>query len=201
MGAGCRIRGGLLATGALLPVRIGHRGGPFWANQDAAAWSIPKGRPLLGKAALDATHREFTEEICADAIVPGDRWHRLVLAQGNESEGREGGSLCSMCWLHLWRLAGNVVAMTNSIRRHVIVTGQVQGVGFRWSARIQAQRLGVVGYVVNRTDGTVEVEAEGTADAVERMLQWLRHGPTGTSVESTEVAELKPAGDEGFDIR
>lgn len=87
------------------------------------------------------------------------------------------------------------------IRRSVIVTGTVQGVGFRWAAREQAQSLGVTGWARNRADGSVEVEVEGDPDRVERMLAWLREGPPGSAVERVEVADAVPDGDDGFRIR
>jgi predicted NUDIX family NTP pyrophosphohydrolase len=46
-------------------VWLGHMGGPFWASKDAAAWSIPKGEPLVAEADLAAARREFEEEIGA----------------------------------------------------------------------------------------------------------------------------------------
>lgn len=50
-------------VGAGLEVFLGHMGGPFWSKKDAAAWSIPKGEPLVGEAELDTALREFEEEI------------------------------------------------------------------------------------------------------------------------------------------
>ncbi|WP_348788341.1 acylphosphatase [Leifsonia sp. NPDC080035] len=87
------------------------------------------------------------------------------------------------------------------IRKRAIVTGQVQGVGFRWSAREEAHRLGVAGWARNRADGSVEVEVEGEPDAVERMLDWLRTGPPGSGVDTVEVADATVDGDDEFRIR
>jgi acylphosphatase len=81
------------------------------------------------------------------------------------------------------------------------VTGGVQGVGFRWSAREAAQRLGVTGWARNRADGSVEVEVEGETGPVERMLEWLRHGPPGSAVEDVVVSDATPDGDDAFRIR
>jgi acylphosphatase len=86
------------------------------------------------------------------------------------------------------------------IRRRVIVHGGVLGVGFRYSARMQAERLGVAGWVRNRADGTVEAEVEGDAASVQAMLAWLAEGPPGALVQGTEVAEVEPAGERGFRI-
>jgi acylphosphatase len=81
------------------------------------------------------------------------------------------------------------------------VAGAVQGVGFRWAAREQAQALGVAGWARNRADGSVEVEVEGDTERVERMLAWLREGPPGSAVERVDVAEIAPDGDDAFRIR
>ncbi|WP_374009986.1 acylphosphatase [Leifsonia sp. LS-T14] len=86
------------------------------------------------------------------------------------------------------------------IRRRAIVTGDVQGVGFRWSAREAAQRLGVTGWARNRLDGSVEAEVEGEPEQVERMLAWLRTGPPGASVESVTVSDTAPLNDTAFRI-
>ena len=86
------------------------------------------------------------------------------------------------------------------IRKRVVVTGVVQGVGFRWSAREVAQLLGVTGFAFNRADGAVEVEAEGEPAAVERMLAWLADGPPGSRVTAIDVTDLEPVGGGGFRI-
>jgi acylphosphatase len=87
------------------------------------------------------------------------------------------------------------------IRRRAIVTGDVQGVGFRWSAREAAQRFGVTGWARNRTDGSVEAELEGPPEQVDRMLAWLRTGPPGAAVEDVAVSDTDPDGDTAFRIR
>jgi acylphosphatase len=86
------------------------------------------------------------------------------------------------------------------IRRRVIVHGGVQGVGFRYSARLEAERLGVAGWVRNRADGTVEAEVEGDEASVRAMLDWLAQGPPGALVRGTDVTEAEPEGDRGFRI-
>ena len=62
------------------------------------------------------------------------------------------------------------------------VTGQVQGVAFRWHTQERAQRLGVTGWVRNEVDGTVLVHAEGEDDAVDALVEWCRHGPPSARV-------------------
>jgi acylphosphatase len=87
------------------------------------------------------------------------------------------------------------------VRRRAIVSGEVQGVGFRANARAEARRVGVGGFARNRPDGTVEVEVEGTDAAVEAMLHWLRRGPPWASVDTVTVTEVEPRGSAAFDIR
>lgn len=87
------------------------------------------------------------------------------------------------------------------VRKRAIVTGAVQGVGFRWSAREAAHRFGVVGFARNRADGSVEVEVEGDQEPVERMLAWLRTGPPGSEVDGVDVTDATPDGDDAFRIR
>ncbi|MCU1425652.1 MAG: hypothetical protein JWM51_1943 [Microbacteriaceae bacterium] len=87
------------------------------------------------------------------------------------------------------------------VRRRAIVSGSVQGVGFRWSTRAEAQRQGLSGFVSNRPDATVEVELEGPASAVSRLLAWLAVGPPSAAVADVDVTELPVAGDTRFDVR
>ena len=74
-------------------------------------------------------------------------------------------------------------------RRRVVVRGEVQGVGYRWAARERANELGVAGFVQNRPDGSVLAELRGEAEAVDAMMEWLRHGPPGARVTSVETSE------------
>jgi acylphosphatase len=89
-----------------------------------------------------------------------------------------------------------------TVRRHVIVRGEVQGVFFRDSTRKEAESRGVSGWVKNRGDGSVEAVFEGPADAVEAMLEWCRSGPSRADVEDMNVSvEEEPDGLEGFEVR
>ena len=69
------------------------------------------------------------------------------------------------------------------------VEGRVQGVFFRASAKQQAQALGVRGYARNLHDGRVEVLAVGDVQAVERLEEWLKHGPPHARVDRLERIE------------
>ena len=86
------------------------------------------------------------------------------------------------------------------VRRRVVVRGRVQGVWFRESARRRATELGVGGWVRNAPDGAVEAELEGEAEAVDVLVAWFRHGPSGAQVESAEVEEQAPHGESGFRV-
>ena len=68
-----------------------------------------------------------------------------------------------------------------------VVTGRVQGVGFRYSAVREARRLHVVGEVANMPDGGVEVIAEGDTASLAAFLSWLHQGPPGAHVTSVDV--------------
>ena len=85
--------------------------------------------------------------------------------------------------------------------RHVLVSGRVQGVGFRWHARERATELGLAGWVRNLPDGKVELWLEGEAGAVEAMLAWLARGPTAARVLGVEAVERAPGGLAGFEQR
>lgn len=87
-------------------------------------------------------------------------------------------------------------------RLRIVVEGLVQGVGFRYATARQARRVHVRGWVRNRSDGAVEVLAEGDADNVRALADWCRAGPPGarvTSVQEGEEAVDRPL--QGFDIR
>ena len=86
-------------------------------------------------------------------------------------------------------------------RVHVVVRGRVQGVGFRWSMRVAAERAGVAGWVRNRHDGSFEAEVEGTPEQVDAMLAWLAEGPPGARVDARRVTDLDSTGAPGFDVR
>jgi acylphosphatase len=85
-------------------------------------------------------------------------------------------------------------------RARIIVTGRVQGVGFRASCAREANRLGVAGSVRNRVDGTVEVVAEGHEAAVATLTEWCRVGPTFSRVQSIEIVSEAPTGETTFRI-
>jgi acylphosphatase len=77
----------------------------------------------------------------------------------------------------------------------------VQGVFFRDSTRREAERRGVSGWARNTLDGTVECVFEGSADAVEGMVEFVRRGPGHSSVDRVDVVEEDPEGLPGFSVR
>lgn len=81
-----------------------------------------------------------------------------------------------------------------AVRVHAVVSGQVQGVGFRYFTVGQARRLGLGGFVRNLPDGRVEVHAEGSRPALDALVTALRDGPPGAVVRDvqTDWQDLPP---------
>jgi acylphosphatase len=78
----------------------------------------------------------------------------------------------------------------STVSRRFRVTGKVQGVYFRHSTRLEAERRGICGYARNLPDGSVEVAARGAEQAVEELYRWLHRGPRSARVDNVE--ELPP---------
>ena len=88
----------------------------------------------------------------------------------------------------------------SEVRCRAIVTGRVQGVFYRDSCQQMARRLGVRGSVRNRSDGTVEVVAEGSRDAVDQLLAWCRTGPPRARVTAITIVDEPPVGETSFRV-
>lgn len=73
----------------------------------------------------------------------------------------------------------------------VSIRGQVQGVSFRASTQIEAEKLGVTGYAKNNPDGSVEVLACGDDDSLEQLVRWLHKGPRLAKVSEVSVEECE----------
>ncbi len=87
-------------------------------------------------------------------------------------------------------------------RAHIIVSGIVQGVYFRYSTQKKALELGVTGWVRNLHDGGVEIVCEGGKDDVEELVKWSGKGPPGAFVEHADVSWEQYAGEfAAFEIR
>jgi len=95
-----------------------------------------------------------------------------------------------------------VTARDDRRRFRAEIIGDVQGVGFRFFAQREARRRGLQGYVRNRYDGAVEVEAEGLTADLEQFLDSLRRGPRLARVQEVRVGWLPCRGDLGpFGVR
>ncbi|NAW66982.1 acylphosphatase [Photobacterium halotolerans] len=82
----------------------------------------------------------------------------------------------------------------------VRVTGQVQGVGFRFHTAHEGLKIGVSGYAKNLPDGSVEVLACGKAEKVEQLVDWLARGPRTSRVDSLSRDDLEWRAIDGFEI-
>ncbi|GAB6261729.1 acylphosphatase [Photobacterium sp. CCB-ST2H9] len=82
----------------------------------------------------------------------------------------------------------------------VRVTGQVQGVGFRFHTAHEGLKKGVSGYAKNLPDGSVEVLACGKAEHVEGLVEWLKIGPRASRVDSLSSDEVEWRAVDGFEI-
>ncbi len=90
--------------------------------------------------------------------------------------------------------------MADRSRAHVRVTGRVQGVGFRFFATHQASRFNVTGWIRNKGDGSVELEAEASRDRVEEFLAEIGRGPRFGNVDDIEIDWIAPRGDSTFEV-
>jgi len=91
--------------------------------------------------------------------------------------------------------------MTDRVARHYRIVGRVQGVFYRGSARTEAQRLGLDGWVRNLTDGSVQAYACGNTSALDEFEQWLEVGPRYAEVVGVEVSEALVEALSGFEVR
>lgn len=87
------------------------------------------------------------------------------------------------------------------IARRLRIHGRVQGVWYRGSATAEASRLGLSGWVRNRSDGTVEAIAIGPLTAVEAFIAWAHQGPSNARVSRVEVFEAEIEQLAGFEQR
>ena len=92
--------------------------------------------------------------------------------------------------LHVKRIHRNL-ATTMEIRAHVLVTGLVQGVGYRYFVFSRAISLGLVGYVRNIFSGEVEIEVEGDRSMIEQFIKEVKVGPRVAQVKDLKIEWLK----------
>jgi len=76
------------------------------------------------------------------------------------------------------------------VAKRLLISGRVQGVGYRESMRYEAERLGVTGWVRNRRDGGVEAVVDGETEALDTIIAWARRGPRSAQVVAVEVSEF-----------
>jgi len=87
-------------------------------------------------------------------------------------------------------------------RAHLQISGRVQGVFFRASARDTATKLGLTGWVRNSPDGGVEAVFEGDKERVEEAIEWCRNGPSYAQVSDVDIKWEEPTGEfSGFEIK
>jgi acylphosphatase len=86
------------------------------------------------------------------------------------------------------------------VARRFVISGHVQGVGFRWFTQDTAGREGATGWVRNLPDGRVEALLEGEDEAVVRVERALRSGPRGARVDDVAVHDEEPGGYRRFTI-
>ena len=86
------------------------------------------------------------------------------------------------------------------IRKHFIFKGYVQGVGFRWRAYHAARRYGITGWVRNLGDGSVEMEAEGTEQDLDALLEILSRN-SWIDIQEMDVVRVPLQNDRSFEIR
>lgn len=80
--------------------------------------------------------------------------------------------------------------MSERICIRVVISGIVQGVGFRRRTREAALSLGIDGWIANRPDGKVEAVFQGSLSAVDEMIQWIRKGTSGAKIDGLEIHRL-----------
>lgn len=91
--------------------------------------------------------------------------------------------------------------MSDKVRVHVIITGRVQGVAYRYSTQDAAYRFNVFGWVRNKKDGRVEAVFEGEKADVDSMLAWCETGPRMAEVKNVAVTWEEYSGEfSSFDI-
>jgi acylphosphatase len=83
---------------------------------------------------------------------------------------------------------------------HLIIKGKVQGVFYRATARDEAEKLGLTGWIKNTSEGNVEVVVNGSQEHIDRYIAWCWKGPSRAKVESVEVKDLQEERFDGFQI-
>ena len=94
--------------------------------------------------------------------------------------------------------------MNTDITKHLIISGRVQGVGFRYFTKKSAESLGVSGWVKNLRSGDVEAVLQGSSESVDEMMNRLEAGPTTARVDEIKELEDEPTAQNrvnGFNVK
>jgi len=89
----------------------------------------------------------------------------------------------------------------STLHKNIRISGRVQGVGFRYSARSMASFIGINGFVRNLPNGDVYIEAEGNLRQLEDFITWCRQGPPRAKINVVDVYDGEVEGVEGFGVR
>ena len=81
--------------------------------------------------------------------------------------------------------------MKSELRLDLVIKGRVQGVGYRYSAKMKAESLGIRGRVQNLREGSVFVTAQGEKEAMDNFVRWCYKGPPGAVVRNIEKLQGK----------
>ncbi len=84
---------------------------------------------------------------------------------------------------------------------HIIVHGRVQGVQFRAGTKEKAAQLGILGWVKNRPEGTVEIHAEGEKSKLDNFIAWCRQGTPSANMTSVDLNSISLQNFTSFEIR
>jgi len=94
------------------------------------------------------------------------------------------------------------VMLLKFVRAHVIISGDVQNIGFRFNTRIKARNLGLTGWVRNLPNGNVETVFEGPEDKVKEIIEWCKKGPSFARVDDVKIELSEYKGEfENFESR
>jgi len=90
----------------------------------------------------------------------------------------------------------------NFVRKHIFISGRVQGVCFRQETRLRARYWGLAGFVKNLKDGRVEIVVEGEEKKTGKLIKWVKRGPAFAKVEKIQIIEEQYKREfKKFDIR
>ncbi|BDI14588.1 acylphosphatase [Nostoc cf. commune SO-36] len=95
----------------------------------------------------------------------------------------------------------NSTPLSNIIRARVLISGRVQGVGYRYATVDTARQLGLTGWVRNLPESRVEAVFEGAREVVDDMVRWCYSGPPDAVVKDVVVEYEVPEGLRGFEVK